>query len=194
MGKPVRETKGSHHDEELSSRQLIVSSNNLVRDTMDSVHAAAATDKNRGALQLEKICSSLESKFPELSFTLGRAQDNDKQVLVVSQCVLAFMPPFGYTSRIRLTIQEDGRYRVHVLLRTLEDGTVSDAAEVYALLKKVRNPSYKFCPGIEWAHYHEHYFEVICFYSKSVRQTEAPFIEWTQSIVSYSLKFQLMHL
>ena len=42
-----------------------------------------------------KISSSLESKFTELSFTLGCAQNNDKQVLVVSQHVLAFMPPFG---------------------------------------------------------------------------------------------------
>ena len=125
MAMPVREMKGSHRDEESSSRQLFVSSNNLVRDKTDSVHAYAATDKNGSALQLEKISSSLESKFPELSFTLGRAQDNDKQVLVVSQRVLAFMPPFGYTSRIRLTIQEDGRYRVHVLLWMLEDGTVA---------------------------------------------------------------------
>ena len=135
----------------------------------------AAIDKNGGALQLEKISSSLESKFPELSVTLGRALDNDKQVLVVSQRVLAFMPPFGYTSCIRVTIQEDCRYRVHVLLRTLEDGTVSDEAEVHALLKKVCNPSYKFCPGIEWARYHEHYFEVIRFHPKNVRRTEAPF-------------------
>ena len=104
------------------------------------------------------------------------------------------MLPFGYTSHIQLIIQEDGRYRVHVLLRTLEDGTVCDEAEVHALLKKVCNPSYKFCPRIEWAPYHEHYFEVIRFHSKSVRRTEALFIEWTQSIVSYGLKSQLMHL
>ena len=62
-----------------------------------------------------------------------------------------------------------------MLLRTLEDGTVSDEAEVYTPLKKVCNPSYKFCPEIEWAHYHDHYFEVIRFHSKSVRRTEAPF-------------------
>ena len=49
MATPVRETKGSHRDEESSSRQLFVSSNNLVRDKTDSVHADAASDKNRGA-------------------------------------------------------------------------------------------------------------------------------------------------
>ena len=54
MATPVRETKGSHRNEESPSRQLFVSSNNLVRDKMDSVRADAATDKNRGVLQLEE--------------------------------------------------------------------------------------------------------------------------------------------
>ena len=109
MATPVCETGGSRCDKASSSRQLFVPSNNLVRDKMDSACADAATDKNKGALQLEKISSSLESKFLELSFTLGYAQDNDKQVLVVTQCVLVFMPPFGYTSCIQVvvTIQED---------------------------------------------------------------------------------------
>ena len=89
MATPVHERRRSRRDEESSSRELFVPSNNLVRDKTDSARADAATDKNGGALQLEKISSSLESKFPELSFTLGRALDNDKQVLVVSQRVLA---------------------------------------------------------------------------------------------------------
>ena len=75
MATPVRERRGSRRDEESSSRELFVPSNNLVRDKTDSARADAladaATDKNGGALQLEKISSSLESKFPELSFTLG---------------------------------------------------------------------------------------------------------------------------
>ena len=54
MATPVRETKGSHRNEESSSRQLFVSSNNLVRDKMDTVRVDAATDKNRGVLQLEE--------------------------------------------------------------------------------------------------------------------------------------------
>ena len=80
MATPVRETKGSHRNEESSSRQLFVSSNNLVRDKTYSVHADAATDKNGGVLQLEKISLSLESKLLELSFALGHAEDNDKHV------------------------------------------------------------------------------------------------------------------
>ena len=153
-----------------------MSSDNLERrDEMLFARADVTTDNSPGALQLEKISSSLESKFPELTFTLGRALDNGKQVLVVSQRVLTPLPPFGYTSHIQVTILEDCTYRIHVLLRTLEDGTVSDETEVCALLKKVCNPSYKFCPGIEWAHYHEHYFEVIRFHPKSVHRTEAPF-------------------
>ena len=54
MATPVRETKGSHRNEESSSRQLFVSSNNLVRDKMDTVRVDAATDKNMGVLQLEE--------------------------------------------------------------------------------------------------------------------------------------------
>ena len=48
---------------------------------------------------------------------------------------------------------------------------------MYALLKKFSNVSYKFCPGIEWTHYHEHYFDVIRFHLKSVRRTETPFYQ-----------------
>lgn len=77
MDTPVSEKGRSYRDEESFSRELFVSSNNLVRDKTYSAHADAATE---GALQLEKISSSLESKFLELSFTLGRAQDNDKQL------------------------------------------------------------------------------------------------------------------
>ena len=104
------------------------------------------------------------------------------------------MLPFGYTSCFRVAIQEDCHDRVHVLLQTLEDRTVSDEAEVYALLKKVCNPSNKFGPGIESAHYHKLYFEIICFLPKSVHRTEAPFYEVDSVNVSYGLKSQLMHL
>ena len=46
MATPVHETGESRHDEELTSRKLFVSSNNLVRDKMNSARADAATDKN----------------------------------------------------------------------------------------------------------------------------------------------------
>ena len=45
MATPVCKTEGSCRNEELSSRQLFVSSNSLVRDKTDIVRADAATDK-----------------------------------------------------------------------------------------------------------------------------------------------------
>jgi len=85
------------------------------------------------------------------------------------------MPPLGYTSHIQVTIQEDGQYRVSVLQQGFEDGTVTDETDVCWLLNKICDTSYKFCPGIDWTHYHEHYFNVIRFHLKTVHRTEVPF-------------------
>ena len=76
----------------------------IVRETR---HVEAASDKNTGMLQLERIIVSLENKFPELAFTVGHALDNKKKILVVTQRTLAFLPPFGYTHHVQVTIEED---------------------------------------------------------------------------------------
>ena len=53
------------HSEELSSQRLFGTSDDLdsERDQTDSVHVKAASDKNTGMLQLERIIVSLENKF-----------------------------------------------------------------------------------------------------------------------------------
>lgn len=72
-------------------------------------------------LQLESIVVSEEKKFPELAFTLGRASDDkEKVILIVMQQELAYFPPFGYTSRVQITVQGDCKYQVHILMRKLE--------------------------------------------------------------------------
>ena len=101
----------------------------------------------------------LKNKFSELIFTFGHVLNNTKKILVVTQCSLTFLPPFEYTC-IQVTIEEVCSYEVHVLL---EGNTVRDDAEVCALLK-FSNVSYMFCPGIKWAYYYDHYFDVIHFY------------------------------
>ena len=127
-------------------------------------------------LQIEQVCAVEEAKFPELQFSRGYMLDNKKQILVVTKCHLAYHPPFGYVSQVQITFQEDGSYKVHILMRELENGITRDVSEVHKLLKRFSvTLAYKFCPGIEWAYYHEHYFEVIKFDIKSVRCTEAPF-------------------
>ena len=47
-------------------------------------------------LQLERVCSVEEAKFPELQFSRGYALDNNKQILIVTQRHLAYHPPFGF--------------------------------------------------------------------------------------------------
>ena len=82
------------------------------------------------ALQLERVCSVEEAKYPELQFSRGYALDNDKQILIAMQCHLAYHPPFGYISRARITFQEDGSYKIHILMRELQNGIAQDESEV----------------------------------------------------------------
>jgi len=127
-------------------------------------------------LQLERICNNEGPKFPELVLTLAYTLNGNKPVMVVTQRGLAHHPPLGFTSRVQITLQEDGRYQVCVLLQELETGTVTNQQEVHELLKRFsKSTPYKFCPGIEWTYYQEHYYEVIRFHIKSVRYTESPF-------------------
>lgn len=99
---PTRVTFETHRSEESSSRLLFETSDDLA----GSVHVEAASDKNTGVLQLEKIIVGLENKFLELALTLGHALDNNK-ILIVTQSALAFLPPFGYTSHIQVTTEDD---------------------------------------------------------------------------------------
>ena len=127
-------------------------------------------------LQLEWICSKEGPKFPELVVTLSSTLDGNKPIMVVTQHGLAHHPPLGFTSRVQITPQEDGRYQVRVLPQELESGTLSNQQEVHELFKRFsKTTPYKFCSGMEWTYYQEHYHEVIRFHIQSVRHTESPF-------------------
>ena len=127
-------------------------------------------------LQLEQICNNKSPKFPELLLTLVYALHGNKPMMVVTQHGLAHLPPLDFMSRVQIPIQEDGRYQVLLLLEEVENGFLSNQQEVHELLKRFSKTTlYRFCPGIEWTYYQEHYFEVIHFHIKSVRYTESPF-------------------
>ena len=122
------------------------------------------------------MCAVEEPKFPELQFSRGYTFDNSKQVLIVTHRRLADHPPFGSVSRVRIELREDGSYVVHILMRNLEQGVLQDESDAHDLLERFSTASmYKFCPGIEWSYYHEHYYNAIRFHIKSVRCTETPF-------------------
>ena len=162
---PRSHSRSVRADGEFSSRRLFGGEEDTgsLRTNMCSV------------LQLEEIAKIEETKFPELAFTLQRVVDSQKQALLVTQRGLANHPPFGLTSRVQVTI-EDCEYKVHILMRELESGVVNNEEEVHELVKRFSNvSSYKFCPGIEWTHYEERYFNAIRFDLKSVRRAEMPF-------------------
>ena len=127
-------------------------------------------------LQLEQVCIVEETKFPELQFSHGYILGNNKQILVVTQCHLAYYPPFGYISWAWVTRHEDGSHKVHILMWEIENSVAWEESKINKLLKRFSaNSTYKFCPGIEWSYYREWYFEVIRFNIKIVRHKEAPF-------------------
>ena len=113
------------------------------------------------------MCAVEERKFPKLQFPLGYALDSNKKILTVTQRRFANHPPFGYVSRVQITVQEEGSYKVHILMRDFENGVLRDESEIHELLERFSAGStYKFCPGIEYSYYHEHYYDVMRFHIK----------------------------
>ena len=74
-----------------------------------------------------------EAKYPELQFSCGYALNSNKQILIITQHHLAYHPPFGHVSRARKMFQEDGSYKVHILMQELQNGVVQDESEVHEL-------------------------------------------------------------
>ena len=174
-------SSGTRNDEEPPSESSSVSvplelARPTVREDTSSSTTSLEAEVDPSVLQLEHVLSIDESKFPDLVFALGHTSDTKKPILVVTQRRPSYHPPFGYTSRVHIAIQQDCTYQVHILMRKLEGGTVKNEGDVHRLLERFSSASlYKFCPGIDWTHYQEHYLKVIRFHLKSARCTEAPF-------------------
>ena len=128
-----------------------------------------------GALQLETICKTGEQRFNGLVFALGPTGTN---TLTITQRELHCHPPFGYTSRVHIVFVGND-YKVNLLGTEFMSGTLYTETDVYNLCEMFSDQSslspYKFCPGIDWDYYEEHYHSVIRFHLKSVRQCTAPF-------------------
>ena len=128
-----------------------------------------------GALQLETICRASEGRFPELAFVLGHTGSDKAQTLTITQRELHCHPPFGHTSRIHIVFTGND-YTVNILGLPFLSGTVHSDTDVYNLCEMFSDQSlYKFCPGIDFNQYKEHYHRVIRYHLKSVRQCTAPF-------------------
>ena len=65
---------------------------------------------------------------------------------------------------------------MNVLGNHLQSGSLQSEADVHELCNMFTNQSpFKFCPGINWEHYEDHYHNVIQYHLKSVRLSTAPF-------------------
>ena len=118
-----------------------------------------------------EVCKMGAKCFPELCFAAVEDSSGNSMV-VITQRTLSLHPPFGYVSRIRVSIS-GFQYEVHVMMKKWESGVVADVQE---LCKKFSAGSdYKFSPGIDPQHY-KLYYETIRFDLKSVWQTMEPFV------------------
>ena len=93
-----------------------------------------------GGVQLERICLNEEQHFPELAFVLGYTGDTKEPTLNVTQREVHQHSPFGYTSRIHLTIKGN-EYTVNVLGNHFQSGSLQSEADVHELCNMFSNQS-----------------------------------------------------
>lgn len=154
---------------------LLADSEPVETQSVPSTSLLCSDSFPNGELQLERICLNEEQHFPELAFVLGYNGDTKEPTLNVTQREVHQHSPFGYTSRIHLIINRN-EYTVNVLGNHFQSGSLQSEAHVHELCKMFSNQApFKFCPGINWEHYEDHYHNVIRYHLKSVRFSTAPF-------------------
>ena len=122
------------------------------------------------------IYGTLPRRYPDLAF-INAMDENDRPVLVVTHRGLFYHPPFGFTSRIQITLHGYS-YVAHVLMIEWKSGVVQTSEEAEDLFDKFTDKaSYKFCQGIDPDDYYKEYYEAIRFHIKSVRQVSNPFAQ-----------------
>ena len=140
--------------------------------------ASGSQVMSSSVLQLDAICKTGEQRFKGLVFALGHTGMEGTKTLTITQRELHCHPPFGYTSRVHIVLIGND-YKVNLLGTEFISGTLFTETDVYKLCEMFSDESplspYKFCPGINWDHYEEHYHRVIRFHLKSVRYCSAPF-------------------
>ena len=121
----------------------------------------------------KNVIESASHDFSELAFTLGF--NGLVPFLTITQRNLFDHPPFGFTSRIQITMQYKN-YKVHILMRLWKEGELESIQDVFELCSIFSSKSqYKFCLGIDPDYYEDQYHQLIRFHIKSVRQCHFPF-------------------
>lgn len=101
-----------------------------------------------------------------------KAHNNvDNTMVVISQQTLMYHLPFGFTSRIQVTIKRN-EYEAYVMMMKWESGDLKTISDVRELCSKFFSKlqlqilSREYCKS--------HYYEAIHFNIRSVRQTSTP--------------------
>ena len=150
------------------------------RDTMEEVEGKVKRDYQDDSqcipcLDLETLVNAEEQRFKELAFIKGYTGLEKCPVYVVTQRELFDYPPFGYTSRINVTLKGSD-YVINSLGFHVESGKITSDDDIHELCQRFSNQlSYKFCPGIDWNLYEQKYYQVIRYHLKSVRFSTSPF-------------------
>ena len=132
-------------------------------------------DKVKTELFHHEVCEMGAKYFPELCFATVEDSAGNSMVIITQQ-TLNLHSPFGYMSRIRVSIAAF-QYEVHMMMKKWDSGVLDSIYDVLELCNKFSTGSdYKFCPGIDPQHYKLHYYEMIRFDLKSVRQAIEPFV------------------
>ena len=116
--------------------------------------------------------------YPDVIF-VRRASDKG-EYLEISQRNTLQITGAGYVSVVKAVLfdSEAGgmTYDIQVLLNTIQTGTIGEFSEAHSIITMIsQKGSHKFCPGLDYQQYFDHYLSVIRYNIKSVRLWERPF-------------------
>ena len=147
-------------------------------NTNSTIELDASVDVTIQEIFLWKLRDNVSVRFPELSFGMacGVVGATQIPVLLITQQIIYFHPPYGMVSRIQVSVQYK-HYTMYILMRVWRRASFNRVEELTAVCQMIagNNSNYKFCPGIEMEHYMSEYYEVIRYHIKSVRITEFPY-------------------
>ena len=147
------------------------------------------TSKSTMLCNTESVYSQ-QNNFSDLVFVKRKAENVD--YLEVTQQNILQIVGVGYVSVVRVLFFDSAisgvTYDVQVLLNSFQSGIMESLNDVDCIMSMVSQKStYKFCPGLEYQSYFDHYFAVIHYHIKPIHLWERPF----QQIDSVSCK--LLH-
>jgi hypothetical protein len=113
-------------------------------------------------------------------FIVNECDHQGQSCLIIQHRKLYNHPPFGPTPRCVISVSNsDSEYRVHILMREVERGSLLDSPveTILAICKKynVSSSTHKFCPGLPVSECEE-YKAIIRFDLKRVCNSTEPFL------------------